>query len=318
MQAMQAMLISISGAVFIYSILRLLMPVTEKEAVKVRISKYFSGFSIDDVEDQVMKERFERSQKKKLGNIKFVSRELSEYVSSTGIKLTASEFLIAWIGAAFAPMAILALLKVNIITIIGIVIIGLVIPPLLLKRSRKKRQEIFTKQLGEALVIMGNAIKGGFSFRQAMESITVDMQPPISSEFGKTLREIHYGVTMDESLQHMTERVKNQDLDLLISAIITSSQVGGNLSDILDTISSTIKDRIRIKQEVRVLTSSARISSYIIGLLPIIIVLALMIMNPDYFGSFFKTDIGKLMLVISVILEATGFLFIKKIADIQY
>jgi len=230
--------------------------------------------------------------------MKLVSKELADYISSSGIRLTPSEFLYAWIGTAILPMILLLLFGVNIITVIAVFVIGLSIPPLLLKRARGKRQEEFTKQLGEALVVMSNAMKGGFSFRQAMERVTADMQPPISTEFEKTLREMRFGVSMDEALQHMSERLKNQDLNLLVSAVITSSQVGGNLSDILETISSTIKDRIRIKQEVRVLTSSARISSVIIGLLPVFLILVVMILNPDYFSSFFQSVIGKVMLAV--------------------
>jgi tight adherence protein B len=215
-------------------------------------------------------------------------------------------------------MIVLLLFRTNIITIIAVFIIGLSLPPFLLRRAHGKRQEVFTKQLGEALVVMGNAMKGGFSFRQAMESVTADMQPPISVEFEKTLREIRFGISLEEALEHMSERLKNQDLNLLVSAVITSAKVGGNLSDILDTISSTIKDRIRIKQEVRVLTSSGRMSSLIIGLLPVLIVLVLMILNPDYFGSFFESTIGRIMIAVSVLLEIIGFLLIKKIADIKY
>lgn len=315
---MQAVLISMSGGIFIYLMILIRKPVSEKIAVRERIKKYFRRNSMEDIEDQVIRERYEKYQRKKAGSMKLVSRELADYVSSSGIRLTPSEFLYAWVGIVFIPMIFLLLFRTNMITIIAIFIIGLSVPPVLLRRAREKRQEAFTKQLGEALVVIGNAMKGGFSFRQAMESVTADMQPPISVEFEKTLREIRFGVSLEEALQHMSERLKNQDLNLLVSAVITSAKVGGNLSDTLDTISSTIKDRIRIKQEVRVLTSSGRISSIIIGLLPVLIVLTLMILNPDYFGSFFESMIGKIMIAVSVLLETIGFLLIKKIADIKY
>lgn len=315
---MQAILISIFGGIFVYTIIFIGQPVPEKVVVKQRIMKYFKKKPLEDIEEQVIRERYEKFQKKKAGNRKLVSKELADYVSSSGIKLTPSEFLYTWVGMTFVPMILLLIFRVNIITVIAIFIIGLGTPPLLLKRAQEKRQEEFTKQLGEALVVLGNAMKGGFSFRQAMESVTADMQPPISTEFEKTLREMRFGVSMEEALQHMSERLKNQDLNLLVSAVLTSSQVGGNLSDILETISSTIKDRIRIKQEVRVLTSSGRVSSVIIGLLPVFLILVLMILNPDYFSSFFQSVIGKIMLAVSIILETIGFLLIKKIADIKY
>jgi tight adherence protein B len=116
----------------------------------------------------------------------------------------------------------------------------------------------------------------------------------------------------------MVDRVKNKDLDLLVSAGLTSMQVGGNLSDILEVISQTIKDRIKIKAEVRVLTSSGRTSGTIIGLLPVFIIVVLMLLNPQYFESFLKDIIRKIMIAHSVILETAGFLVIRKIVDIEY
>lgn len=116
----------------------------------------------------------------------------------------------------------------------------------------------------------------------------------------------------------MVERVKNKDLDLLASAVLTSAQVGGNLSEILAVISETVKDRIKIKNEVRILTSSGRTSGLIIGLLPVFIILVLMLINPEYFNSFFDSQLGKFMMVLSVVLEATGFAIINKIVNIKY
>ena len=115
----------------------------------------------------------------------------------------------------------------------------------------------------------------------------------------------------------MVERVKNQDLDLMVSAIVISSQVGGNLSDILDVISHTVKDRIRIQQEIRVLTSQGRMSGLIIALLPAVLMVLLMLLNPGYFTEFFASPVGKTMLGVSVIMEVIGFMVINKIINIE-
>lgn len=164
---------------------------------------------------------------------------------------------------------------------------------------------------------MGNSIKGGFTFLQSVNNIAEEMQPPISTEFAKVLREIHYGVKQEDALNHMVERTKNKDLELLISAVMTSAQVGSNLSDILDTISSTIRDRIRIKNEIKTLTAQGRMSGLVIGLLPIVLILAIMVMTPSYFEGFFESDLGKIMIAISIVLEVTGFVLINKIVNIK-
>lgn len=317
MDYLQLALISLFGALTIYFVVRMSVPQSEKEIVEQRVTKYFKGTNIEDVADQVIQERQKKKDKKTTGQL-LVSKDFSEYILSAGIKFTPSEFVYAWLGLVFIPLILLSAIGANPVTTVAVTLIGFAIPPLYLQRSRKKTQELFTKQLGEALVIMGNAVRGGFSFRQAMDGIARDMQPPISSEFAMTIREINYGVSQMDALQHMTERVRNADLDLLICAVSITAQVGGNLSDILDIIANTIKDRIRIKQEVKVLTASGRMSAMIIGLLPVLLVVALMILNPEYFGGFFQTTLGITLAVISVVMEVIGFLLIRKISDVKY
>jgi tight adherence protein B len=317
MDYLQLALISLFGALTIYFVVRMMIPQSEKEIVDQRVSKYFKGRNIDDAADQVIQERQKKKGSTKTGKI-FVSKDFSEYILSSGIKFTPSEFVYAWLGLTFVPLVLLSLVGANPVTVIAATLIGFAIPPFLLQRARTKTQALFTKQLGEALIIMGNAVRGGFSFRQAMDGIARDMQPPIASEFAMTIREINYGVSQEDALKHMTERMKNPDLDLLVCAVSITAQVGGNLSDILDIIASTIRDRIRIKQEVKVLTASGRMSSIIIGLLPVFLVLVLMLINPTYFGGFFQSTLGIILAVISVLMEIIGFAIIRKISDIKY
>lgn len=315
---MKILLISIFGAAFVYFMINMLIPPDEKDLIKKRVNRLATADRFEDIQDQVIKKRHGLNKKATYKNIRWISKEFANSVIASGVKLTPTEYLYAWIASAITPMIFIFIVIGNGITAVGFGIIGFSIPPFLLSRARKKRQELFTKQLGEAVVIIGNCLKGGFSFRQAMESIVKDMQPPISTEFEMTIREMRYGVEQEEALKHMTERVKNQDFDIFVSAVLTSIQVGSNLSEILDTIAGTIKDRIRIKQEVRVLTSQGRISGIIIGLLPVFIVVMVMIINPVYFSSFFQSTIGKIMIIISVLLEIIGFSVIRKIADIKY
>ena len=116
----------------------------------------------------------------------------------------------------------------------------------------------------------------------------------------------------------MLARVNNKDLELLVSAVLTSAQVGANLSEILDTISETVRDRIKLREEVRVLSSQGRMSGMIIGLLPVIVILFLMVVNPGYFSGFASTQIGKILIVAAVLMETMGFIIINKIVDVRY
>ncbi|MCI1930724.1 MAG: type II secretion system F family protein [Clostridia bacterium] len=305
-------------AVTIYFLILSFKKPSEKEVVGDRIKKYLDTESVSDVQEKFFAENRETIKKKKNRKFKIESKELGDYLLMSGIKLRASEFIYIWLACTYVPILVTFFLGASVVTSIAAAIIGFCIPPFFVRKAWKKRQQEFIRQLGEALVIMSNCIKAGFSFLQAMESIAEDMQPPISTEFSRTIREMRFGVTKNVALNHMVERVKNDDLGLLVSAVMTSEQVGGNLSEILDTISDTIKDRIRIKQEVRVLTAQGRMSGIVIGLLPVFIILFLMILNPDYFISFFESLIGKIMLGISVFMELIGFFIINKIVDIEY
>ncbi len=315
---MQIFLISALSGALVYSILTLILSSSSKTRMERRLSKYFKKSDFDEVQLEVLKEKRKKAKKNKPNKFRLASDEFSNYLAMSGVKLRATEFVWSWVIIAIVPALLAFLLSDNLITALGVGIIGLAIPPILVQRSKKKRQNEFNKQLGDSLSIMENCIKAGFSFQQAMESIAADMQPPISTEFQKTLREVQYGISLSEALRHMVDRVKNKDLDLLVSSVLISAQVGGNLSDIMEVISDTVQDRLKIKADVRVLTTSGRFSGIIIGLLPVFIMLFIMLINPDYFNSFVASDIGKIMLTASVVLEAIGFLAIRKIIDIKY
>jgi len=315
---MQIYLIVLCAAITVYLLIISFDKPSLKKTISERIGKYLNSKSIAEIEDQVFKEKFEKLKINKNQKFQIASKELKNYLTMSGIKLRASEFIYIWIAITFLPMLIILFAGGSVVSGIAAAIIGFAIPPFLVKRAQKKRQNEFNKQLGESLVVMSNCIKAGFSFQQAMESVANDMQPPISTVFAKVIREINFGVSKNDALRHMTESMKNDDLSLLVSAVMTSDQVGGNLSEVLDIISATIKDRIRIKQEIRVLTAQGRMSGIIIALLPIFILLILMLINPGYFTSFFENFLGKIMIGASVFLEIVGFLIINKIVNIEY
>ena len=314
---MQVYLISFLTALTVYLAINIIISSSGRVRLKERISIYFNEDNPSDVQEQFIREKNEEEQKKKKQRLRLISKEFSNYILSSGLKLTATEFIYMWLGLTVIPSAAVVLLGGNYLTAFALLIVGIAIPPLLVSNARKKRGELFSKQLSEALTIMGNSIRGGFTFLQSMESIAEDMPPPISQEFAKVLREIYYGVGQEEALKHMVERTKSHDLELLVSAVVTSSQVGSNLTDIIETISSTIRDRIRIKQEINILTAQGKVSGIIVGALPIVLVLSIMVMNPEYYAGFFDSFLGKVMVGLSIVMELMGFLIIRKIIDIK-
>lgn len=173
-------------------------------------------------------------------------------------------------------------------------------------------------QLIEGITVITNALKAGHSFQTAMGNIAVDMEGPMAEEFGRVTRETQRGMTLEASFNSLCERIGSDDLEMLCQTILIQRKVGGNLTEVLDKISETIRNRLDLKEEIKTLTSSGKISGYIIGALPVILLVLISMINPVYARPLFNTVIGNILLLISVILEVIGFIMINKVVDIKY
>lgn len=194
--------------------------------------------------------------------------------------------------------------------------VGWMVPQLYLSRRAKKRQKRFVEQLGDTIGLMANSLRAGYSLLQTMELISRESPAPMCDEFRRVVREVGLGVSTQQALDHLMRRVPSEDLDLLVSAISIQHEVGGNLGQILDVIGETIRERVRIKGEINVLTSQQQLSGYIISGLPIALGLGLFMINREYMLGMFVwpwicLPIGAL------VIEGMGFLVMKKIVAIE-
>ncbi len=310
-------IISLSVSFVVFIIIFAVFKSSSKERIKRRLDKLAENVEMEYVHEAVLNEN--RKKRRESKKTKLVSKSFEDYLATSGVTLSAQEYMVLWIGLTIGPGIIGGvLMDLHLIAILGLCIVGFAIPPIIVKRARTKRARLFNKQLGESLTVMSNCIRSGYSFQQALGSVAKEMPPPISTEFSRVVREINYGASMEDALNNMVSRVKNNDLKLLVSAVITSLQVGANLSQILDTIAETVNDRIRLREEVRVFSAQGRISGIIIGLLPAVMFVFLMIVNPEYLMGFMEKTLGQILLAISVVLEVLGFFIINKIVDIKY
>lgn len=197
-------------------------------------------------------------------------------------------------------------------------LVAALLPPLFIKSAQAKRVVQFNNQLGDGLTVMANSLRAGFSFMQAADTLSKEMPPPLSTEFSRLLREIKLGATTEDALQNMLERVASRDLELLITAVKIQRQVGGNLAEILDNIGETIRERIRLKNEIKTLTAQGRISGLLIGLLPVLIIAAVAVINPDYILTLIVHPVGPLLLLWAVCSEFVGIILIRRIVSIDY
>lgn len=310
------LLIAVCFSLIVFYLVQFLFDDSAKIRVEKRLESLMSDTDIEDLHEAVLREKRNRQKPKR--KYLLISQKFEESLVMSGIKLSAEEYMVAWACTTFLPILLLSALGKEFVTVLAAGIIGFAIPPILVQRARVKRNVLFNKQLSESLTIMSNCMRSGYSFQQAMQSIATEMPPPISTEFGRVVREMSYGVSMEQALTNMVSRVNNSDLALLVSAVLTSAQIGANLSEILDTIADTVRDRIKLRGEVRILSAQGRISGVIIGLLPVVIILVLMLINPTYFSGFVSTVIGKVLIVVSIMMEALGFFVISRITNITY
>lgn len=198
-------------------------------------------------------------------------------------------------------------------------IFGVFIPRFYVRNQQGKRLRTFDDQLPDMLNLMVNGLRTGFSAMQAMEAVSSELPAPMSEEFKRVVQEMQLGVPMESALANLQRRIPSDDLDLAVTAINIQREVGGNLAEILDTISFTIRERVRIKGEVSAITAQVSYSGKFLALMPIFLALALWGMNREYMEQFFSEPIicGVLMLGLSGVMLVVGYVVLSRIADIE-
>lgn len=206
-------------------------------------------------------------------------------------------------------------------------IVGSRVPPIYISMAASRRMRTFDGQLSDTLNLWVNALRSGYSVLQAMEAIATELPPPVSVEFERVIQEVRLGLSVEQALDNMYHRVPSEDLDLIITAVNIQREVGGNLAEVLDNISFTIRERVRIKGEIRTLTAQGRISGIIIALLPVGLGMILYLINPDYVSELWVKEppfiipnvipCGYILLGIGIGMIGLGALAIRKIVDIE-
>ena len=193
------------------------------------------------------------------------------------------------------------------------ILLGMALLGLRIRRRRKK----FTNQLGDMLTMVANALRAGFSFMQAFELIAREMDAPMGREVQLVVNEVNLGNTLESALDNMQRRVASPDFELVVTAVLIQRQVGGDLASILDTISETIAERVRMRREVMALTAQGRASGWVLAAIPVALFAILYMMSPSYLSPLIDTEIGRMFMIGALVLEVIGFFVIQRIVDIK-
>ncbi|NPA06794.1 MAG: secretion system protein [Chloroflexi bacterium] len=236
-----------------------------------------------------------------------------------GLRLTPFEYILLRIAAFVLGPVVGYVLGRGSWLVAGLgLLVGLFGPGWLIRFLQRRRVAQFEAQLVDTLNLMVNGLRAGFSVGQVIESIATEMPPPTSEEFRRVMQETQIGLSLEEALDHLVERIPSEDLELIVTAIKIQQQVGGSLAEILDTISFTIRERIRIKGEIRTLTAQARISGIVLAFMPVVLFLIINFISPEYTGEFFNNGLcGYSMLGCGLILIVSGYFLMQKVADIE-
>ena len=244
-------------------------------------------------------------------------KKLDLMMVRAGLPLLGSEFLAISAGGALLVFVIFALATFNPVTGLLAAFLFLASDFVFVQRRITKRLNNFQRQLADCLSLVANSLRAGFSFLQTMEIISREMEPPMSSEFERVMRDTSLGKSLDEALHDMDERVGSADFSLVVTAVLIQQQVGGNLATILDAIRSTITERIRIRREVNTLTAQGKMSGIVLACIPVALALFFYVSSPEYLEPLLTTNIGRIAIIGALFLVIVGFAIIRKIVDIK-
>jgi tight adherence protein B len=244
------------------------------------------------------------------------SSRVQRDLARADLRLRVAEYYYIRVGLALGLAAVLLLLRDPLSAVVG-GLLGYFLPRMWVGRRIGSRLNAFNKQLPDTITLLSNSLRAGSSFLQSIELVSRESPAPMGPEMGRVVREVNLGLSMEEALSNLVRRIKSDDLDLMVTAIGVQQQVGGNLAEILDTIAFTIRERVRIKGEIRTLTAQGRYSGYLVAFLPIAIMVTLNFINPEFMQPLFTELIGQILLVVGAIMMSIGFFAIQKITDIK-
>lgn len=249
-----------------------------------------------------------------LGN--FYKKQI-ESLKAANIPMKPKEYVLATIGVFLIFLVAGTVVTGQVIFGVLLGVIGLILPNVYVGHLKRKRTEDLDEQLPEFLNTLGNGLRSGLSLNQAIDIASAEAPDPVGWEFSRVLSDMNKGRTVEMALENLKERTNNENIDLLVNAIIVQREVGGNLSEILDVLAETIRGNAKLQRYFKSTVAQNKLSGMIIGFLPIAIGGVLMVISPEYMTPLFTETIGIIMLVVGVSMMGLGLFIIFKITDLE-
>ncbi len=231
--------------------------------------------------------------------------------------LRAAEALFFYGAFTLTAFVLLFLVSGNLMATLVVGVVLAAIPPVVVNFKAKKRQKAFLAQLPDTLALLAGTLRAGYSLMQGVEAVSQEVAEPMGNELRRVVTESRLGRPLEESLEASAERMNSPDFSWAVMAVRIQREVGGNLAELLLTVAETMTARERLRRDVAALTAEGRMSAIVLGVLPILLGLAMFVINPEYIGVLFKDGLGIAMLIMSVVSMLIGFFWMKKIITIE-
>jgi tight adherence protein B len=246
-----------------------------------------------------------------------VRHRLQPEILRAGWLLRPSEFIAISALVAMGCGAVVALLSRSLVMALAGITIGACIPPVVMSSRQKQRDRALSRQLPDALDMIIAALRAGASLSAGLEVVEAQMHPPISQEIGHALDEVRFGISHATALRHIVERTGNYDIELVVIAMLTQIQMGGNLTEILGNIAQVIRERTKLEGEISAATAGGKMSASILAVLPFAIAFFIQVSNPVYLRPLYTTQLGIMLAAVSAILAVSGTYLMRRISTVD-
>jgi tight adherence protein B len=288
----------------------------QRDPVEERLQAYGwqPGIDTDEINETERRQKYPLTQRLLMGL--GLGPGLAKALMRADLPMTAAEFtLIVLLVVAFG--AVIGTWRMGILGGAGLGILCGFMPFFYLRHRQARRLKALTEQIPDVMTLLVGGLRAGYGLNQAIDTLVQQMPVPSSTEFGRVMKAVSLGVPVQRALKDMAARVGSDDISLVVTAISVQYEMGGNLANVLESISQTVRERIRITREIQVLTAQQRLTGYILAGFPVFLAVALTMIKPDYFAPFFEPGPFQLLPMAALVMMAVGFLIIRRVVDID-
>jgi len=247
-----------------------------------------------------------------------ITGRIQTMLDQAGSKMNVGSYLLTTLGVGVIAAVVVYLITHIAIVGLGVGVFAAWVPTMLIRRARTKRMLKFEEQFPEAIDLVARALRAGHALPTGLGMVGDEMPQPVGGEFRILFDEQNFGLTLPDAMRNFARRIPVLDARFFVTAVLTQRETGGNLAEVLDNLSSVIRDRFKVKRQIQVISAHGRITGWVLACLPPSLAAATLLLNPDHLGTLFGDPVGIRMIIVAIFLQVVGTLIMRRITDIEY